>query len=36
MREDNPDLCYAQIRDILLGFRDYTTNNVKEYKPGIL
>ena len=36
MVEDNPDLSYAQIKDILLGLRDHMTKNVKEYKRGIL
>jgi len=34
--EDNPDLTYAQIKDILLGLEDYNSDNVEEYKRGIL
>ncbi len=34
--EDNPDLSYAQIKDILLGLHDHATKNVKEYKRGML
>ena len=34
--EDNPDLTYSQIKDILLGLQDVEEGNVKEYKRGIL
>jgi hypothetical protein len=34
--EDNPDLTYSQIKDILLGVEDYNSGNVEEYKPGDL
>jgi hypothetical protein len=34
--EDNPDLTYGQIKDILLGAKDYENGNVVEYKRGIL
>jgi hypothetical protein len=34
--EDNPDLSYTQIKDILLGLQDHAAGNVKEYKRGIL
>lgn len=34
--EDNPDLSYSQIKDILLGLQDHEDGNVKEYKRGIL
>ena len=34
--EDNPDLTYGQIKDILLGMDDYKNGNVEEYKRGIL
>jgi len=34
--EDNPDLTYAQIKDILLGSEDFRAGNVEEYKRGIL
>lgn len=32
--EDNPDLTYSQIKEILLGLADYERGNVKEYKRG--
>lgn len=34
--EENPDLNYSIIRDILLGLEDIKTNNVEEYRPGSL
>lgn len=34
--EDNPDLTYFQIKDILFGLQDYEEKNVKEYKRGKL
>jgi hypothetical protein len=34
--EDNPDLTYSQIKDILLGLQDHEEGNIKEYKPGML
>lgn len=34
--EDNPDLTYHQIVDILLGMEDYQQGNVEEYKRGSL
>lgn len=34
--EDNPDLTYSQIIDILLGAEDYYAGNVTEYKRGSL
>jgi len=34
--EDNPDLTYSQIKDILLGLQDYADGNIKEYKRGML
>jgi hypothetical protein len=34
--EDNPDLTYSQIKDILLGLEDYSSDNREEYKRGIL
>jgi len=34
--EENPDLNYAIIRDILLGQEDVKWGNVEEYRPGIL
>lgn len=34
--EDNPDLTYSQIKDILLGLEDYKLGNVEKYKRGIL
>jgi hypothetical protein len=34
--EDNPDLTYSQIKDILLGVEDYNSGNVEVYKRGIL
>ena len=34
--EDNPDLTYSQIKDILLGVEDYNSGNVEEYRRGIL
>ncbi|EKD53950.1 MAG: hypothetical protein ACD_60C00137G0014 [uncultured bacterium] len=33
--EDNPDLTYAQIKDILLGLQDQEEGNVKKYKRGM-
>ncbi|HVE45097.1 MAG TPA: hypothetical protein VNC84_08235 [Gammaproteobacteria bacterium] len=34
--EDNPDLTYSQIKDILLGLEDYRAGNVEKYKRGLL
>ena len=34
--EDNPDLTYAQIKDILLGLEEYNAGDAEEYKRGIL
>lgn len=34
--EDNPDLSYAQIMDVLQGMHDMEEGNVKEYKRGKL
>ena len=34
--EDNPDMTYSQIRDILFGIEDYQSGNLEEYKRGIL
>ncbi len=34
--EDNPDLTYSQIKNILLGLEDYNAGNVEKYKRGIL
>lgn len=34
--EDNPDLTYSQIKDILLGLEDYHSTHVLEYKRGTL
>lgn len=34
--EDNPDLTYMQIREILLGKNDYKSDKVKDYKRGKL
>lgn len=34
--EDNPDLTYLQIKDILMGLEDVKSGNVKEYKRGKL
>lgn len=34
--EDNPDLTYTQIKDILFGLEEYRMGNVEEYKRGIL
>lgn len=34
--EDNPDMTYAQIKDILFGLEDYHHGNVEEYKRGSL
>ncbi|MES2998807.1 MAG: hypothetical protein V4700_05765 [Pseudomonadota bacterium] len=34
--EENPDLNYSIIRDILLGLGDIKINNVEEYRPGAL
>ncbi|MCL5261100.1 MAG: ParD-like family protein [Gammaproteobacteria bacterium] len=33
--EENPDLCYNVITEILLGLEDVKNNNVEEYK-GLL
>ena len=35
MLEDNPDLTYSQIKEILLGLQDHEEGNVKDYKRGI-
>ena len=34
--EDNPDLTYAQIREILLGLKDHEERKTKKYKRGML
>lgn len=34
--EDNPDLTYLQIKEILLGLQEKQEGNVKEYKDGLL
>ncbi|OGT24810.1 MAG: hypothetical protein A3I12_06920 [Gammaproteobacteria bacterium RIFCSPLOWO2_02_FULL_38_11] len=34
--EDNPDLTYTQIKDILLGLQDKQEGNIKKYKRGML
>jgi len=34
--EDNPDLTYTQIKDMLLGLEDYKSGDTKPYKRGIL
>ena len=34
--EDNPDLNYHLITEILLGLEDAKTGNVEEYKKGLL
>ena len=34
--EDNPDLTYYQIKDILLSLEDFHSGNVEEYKRGSL
>lgn len=34
--EDNPDLTYSQIKDILFGLQDEEDGNLKKYKRGIL
>ena len=34
--EDNPDMTYTQIKDILLGVEDYKSGNIEEYKRGLL
>jgi hypothetical protein len=34
--EENPDLCYNFIIEILLGLEDLKQGNVEEYKKGIL
>lgn len=34
--EDNPDLTYAQIKEILFGLEDYKEGNVKLYERGSL
>jgi len=34
--EDNPDLCYNTIIEILLGLEDKKSNNIEKYKKGIL
>jgi hypothetical protein len=30
--EDNPDMTYSQIKDLLLGLEDYNSGNIEEYK----
>lgn len=34
--EDNPDLTYTQIKDIILGLEEYNMGYSEEYKRGIL
>lgn len=34
--EDNPDLTYSQIKEMLLGLEDYKSGNVKKYHRGSL
>jgi hypothetical protein len=34
--EENPDLNYSIIRDILLGLEDIKIDSVEEYRPGSL
>jgi hypothetical protein len=34
--EDNPDLTYSQIKDILLGLEEYHSGKIEEYRRGIL
>jgi len=34
--EDNPDLSYSVIKEILLGIEDVRAGNTEEYKPGTL
>lgn len=34
--EDNPDLTYSQIKEILLGLEDYQSGNNRVYKRGML
>ncbi len=34
--EDNQDLTYRQIKDILLGLEDYKSGKIEKYKRGIL
>lgn len=34
--EENPDLSYRVIKDILLGLADVKLGNVEEYRPGTL
>ncbi len=34
--EDNPDLTYSQIKNILLGVEDYHSGNIEDYKRGDL
>ena len=34
--EENPDLCYSFIAEILLGLEDVKSSNIEEYKEGML
>ena len=34
--EDNPDLCYSMIVDILFGLEDMRSGNVEKYQKGLL
>jgi hypothetical protein len=34
--EDNPDLTYSQIKDILLGMEDVNSGHAEDYKRGSL
>lgn len=34
--EENPDLPYSAIKDMLLGLADVKNGNVEEYRPGSL
>lgn len=34
--EDNPNLTYSQIKDILLGLEDYNAGQIEDYKRGSL
>ncbi len=34
--EENPDLTYLQIKDMLLGLHEYQEGQIQEYKRGIL
>ena len=34
--EDNPDLTYSDIKDMLLGLQDYVNGDVVDYKKGML